>query len=153
AVAGDSSAARIGFSHAYYGAIRHAVTVGFISLMIVGVAAKVVPTLNGVDLRSLSSLWAPFILINAGCALRVGAQILTDITLAAYPWAGVSGLLEVMGLAIWGIHLWSIMDGRIPMPREEAVCRESLIGLVPGSPIASHHVVGDVLGCHPELLE
>src|SRR5207247_1325933 len=30
----ESAAAQIGFSHAYYGAIRHAVTVGFISLMI-----------------------------------------------------------------------------------------------------------------------
>ncbi|HLV01554.1 MAG TPA: NnrS family protein, partial [Acidobacteriota bacterium] len=35
------------FSHAYYGAARHAITVGFISLMIMGIAAKVVPTLNG----------------------------------------------------------------------------------------------------------
>jgi len=43
-LAPQSSAATIGFSHAYYGAIRHAITVGFISFMIVGVAAKVVPT-------------------------------------------------------------------------------------------------------------
>jgi hypothetical protein len=42
-LAPDSAAARLGFSHAYYGAIRHAITVGFVSLMIVGVAAKVVP--------------------------------------------------------------------------------------------------------------
>jgi hypothetical protein len=42
---------------AYYGAIRHAITVGFISLMIVGVAARVVPTLNGVDIRRLTALW------------------------------------------------------------------------------------------------
>ena len=39
----------VGFSHAYFGATRHAITVGFISLMIMGMAAKVVPTLNGVD--------------------------------------------------------------------------------------------------------
>src|SRR5262249_38407875 len=63
----DSAAAHMGFSHAYYGAVRHAITVGFISLMIVGVAAKVVPTLNGVDVRRLAPLWAPFALINAGC--------------------------------------------------------------------------------------
>jgi hypothetical protein len=37
-LAPDSAAAHIGFSHAYYGAVRHAITVGFISLMIVGVA-------------------------------------------------------------------------------------------------------------------
>jgi hypothetical protein len=70
-LAPDSEAAILGFSHAYYGATRHAITVGFLSLMIVGVAAKVVPTLNGVNPRALSSLWAPFLLINLGCTLRV----------------------------------------------------------------------------------
>jgi hypothetical protein len=70
-LAADGDAAQLGFSHAYYGAVRHAVTVGFISLMIVGVAAKVVPTLNGVDGRALPALWVPFLLLNAGCALRV----------------------------------------------------------------------------------
>jgi hypothetical protein len=36
------------FSHAYYGSIRHAITVGFASQMIMGVAAYVVPALRGV---------------------------------------------------------------------------------------------------------
>jgi hypothetical protein len=46
----------MGFSHAFSGATRHAITVGFISLMIMGVAAKVVPTLKGVDVRTLPAL-------------------------------------------------------------------------------------------------
>src|SRR4029079_985051 len=37
-----SEAAQLGFSHAFYGATRHAITVGFVSLMIVGVSSKVV---------------------------------------------------------------------------------------------------------------
>src|SRR5262249_45733127 len=78
-----SAAARIGFSHAYYGAVRHAITVGFVSLMIIGVAAKVVPTLNGWNVRTLSPLWGPFLLINLGCALRVTTQTLTDFTSSA----------------------------------------------------------------------
>jgi hypothetical protein len=41
------AAAGLPFSHAYYGATRHAITVGFISLMIMGMAARFVPTLNG----------------------------------------------------------------------------------------------------------
>src|SRR5581483_8616028 len=45
------------FSHAFSGAVRHAITVGFVSLMIVGVSAKVVPILNGVDSRVLTRLW------------------------------------------------------------------------------------------------
>jgi hypothetical protein len=108
----DSPAATLGFSHAYYGAIRHAITVGFISLMIVGVAAKVVPTLNGINVHQLSGLWLPFVLLNTGCALRVTAQTATDLTPAAFPFAGVSGILEVLGLTLWGVHLWRIMNGR-----------------------------------------
>jgi hypothetical protein len=111
-LAPTSAAAQMGFSHAYYGAARHAITVGFVSLMIVGVAAKVVPTLNGVDSRLLTALWAPFLLINAGCLLRVGGQILTDFSPVAFPIAGISGLLEVAGLALWGGHLCLVMAGR-----------------------------------------
>ena len=40
------------FSHAFFGAYRHALTVGFIMMMIVGVSSKVVPTLSGVDVRA-----------------------------------------------------------------------------------------------------
>jgi hypothetical protein len=140
------------FSHAYYGATRHAITVGFISLMIVGVAAKVVPTLGGVDLRALPRLWLPFVLINLGCALRVVCQMLTDVTAAAFPLAGASGLLEVLGLAVWGAHLWSIMAGRpADTPHEESAPGQGV--LPPGTPVAPGHLVGSVLDRHPELLE
>jgi hypothetical protein len=146
-LAPDSAATRIGFSHAYYGAVRHAITVGFISLMIVGVAAKVVPTLGGVDVRRLSPLWGPFLLINAGCALRVVAQTLTDVTADAFPFAGVSGLLEVTGLALWGAHLWAIMAGRVRA--RPAVADHS----GPGEPITASDRVGEILGRYPELLD
>jgi hypothetical protein len=107
-------AVEIGFSHAYGGAVRHAITVGFISLMILGMAAKIVPTLNGVDIRQLHSLWIPFLLVNTGCFMRVFFQIGTDFADWAYPVTGVSGLLEVTGIGIWGVHLWRIMAGRRP---------------------------------------
>jgi hypothetical protein len=142
-----SEAATLGFSHAYYGAIRHAITVGFISLMIVGVAARVVPTLNGVDIHRLTPLWAPFLLLNAGCVLRVVAQTLTDFTPRAFPVAGVSGLLEVTGLALWGVHLWGVMAGRV------RYCASAAPAYVPGTPIEAEHRVGEVLDRHPELLQ
>jgi hypothetical protein len=100
---------RIPFSHAYYGAIRHAITVGFISLMIMGMAAKVVPTLNGVDPRRLSRLWGPFLLVNTGCLLRVSLQTLTDWHPAFFAAVGASGMLEVTGLAWWGAHVAGIL--------------------------------------------
>jgi hypothetical protein len=108
----DCDAVRIGFSHAYHGAIRHAITVGFVSLMIMGVAGKAVPTIAGFNVRLLSKMWLPFVLVNAGCALRVSMQTLTDFSPAAFPIAGASGLLELSGLALWAIPLWRLMGSR-----------------------------------------
>ncbi len=93
------------FSHAWYGAMRHAVTVGFISLTIMGVAAKVVSVHAGPWAPNLGSLWLPFALVNMGCLLRVTTQVTTDFTSGAFPAAGASGLLEVAGLAAWGLAL------------------------------------------------
>lgn len=97
------------FSHAYWGASRHAITLGFVSLMIVGVASKVVPTLAGVSPGSLGGLWVPFALLNAGCAMRVGFQAATDLWPPAFLPAGVSGLLEVAGLSIWAANLYPFL--------------------------------------------
>jgi hypothetical protein len=144
-LAPESGAVHLGFSHAYYGAIRHAITVGFVSLMIMGVAAKVVPTLNGVAINTLTSLWAPFVLLNAGCALRVGSQTLTDVTNSAFPAAGVSGLLEVTALALWGVHLWRLMN------RGQTIEATAHPGQASGT-VSSHDFVGDVLDRHPELV-
>lgn len=144
----ESHAAQIGFSHAYYGAIRHAITVGFVSMMIVGVAAKVVPTLNGIDIRQLPSLWIPFVLLNTGCAMRVGFQALTDFRESVFPIAGFSGILEVAGLTIWGVHLWRTMNGRLRVPERGA---DSAI-LPKGRELIASDNVGAALDAYPELL-
>jgi hypothetical protein len=100
-----------GFAHAYMGAHRHAFTVGFISMMIMAVAARVVPILAGVDARKLSNLWGPFILITAGNSGRVLLQIATDFRPnVAYPLVGLTGFIEVAALAWWGIGLWRVMN-------------------------------------------
>jgi hypothetical protein len=151
-LAAGSSAVEMGFSHAYYGAIRHAITVGFVSMMIVGVAAKVVPTLNGIPTQRLSPLWGPFLLINCGCALRVVGQTATDFTGAAFPVTGVSGLLEVTGLALWGGHLWLIMAGRARL-RAEQGATEPAEPLLDGVPLGPKHTVGAVVERYPELLD
>ncbi|MGH9449463.1 MAG: NnrS family protein [Terriglobia bacterium] len=100
-----------GFSHAFWGAHLHAFTVGFISMMILGVSSRVVPILAGVDSKQLTSLWGPFILLNAGCAGRVILQILTDSRPGiAYPLIGITGFMELAALAWWGIGLWRVMN-------------------------------------------
>ena len=100
-----------GFSHAFMGSYRHAYTVGFVSMMILGVSSRVVPILAGVDSKRISSLWGPFILFNVGCGGRVVLQILTDfIPSVAFPLVGVTGFIEVTALAWWGVELWHTMN-------------------------------------------
>lgn len=99
------------FAHSFMGAYRHAFTVGFITLMIMGIAARVVPILAGIDSSQLSSLWGPFILLNVGNAGRVTLQILTDfIPRVAYPLVGLTGFLEFAALTWWGVELWRVMN-------------------------------------------
>jgi len=133
------------FSHAFHGAIRHAFTVGFISLMILGVSSKVVPILGGIDPRSLPGLWIPFVLVNAGNALRVTFQVLTDVIPGtAYPIMGMSGTLEVAGLAVWGIHLWKLMGHR---------AAEAPAAAAPPSRITADMKVSEIAEWYPALLD
>ena len=99
------------FAHTYMGSHRHAFTVGFISMMILGVSSRVVPILAGIDAKRMNSLWAPFLLLNLGCTGRVLLQVLTDfVPRIAYPLLGFTGFIELAALLWWGIELWRTMN-------------------------------------------
>ena len=91
------------FSHAYTGAIRHAVTVGFISQMILGVGMHVVANMN--DLVARRQLWSVFWLLNMGNAARVAFEIATDYAPRAFLPMGFTGFVELTGLFIWGFYV------------------------------------------------
>lgn len=97
------------FSHAYYGAIRHAITVGFLSQMIIAVSSNVTPRLRGIDEAILSDLRGPFLLANAGCALRVAGQVLTDTVPTVYSIFAFSGILEVAAFLWWAITIMAVL--------------------------------------------
>jgi hypothetical protein len=107
-----------------------------------------VPTLNGVDPHRLSKLWVPFLLINGGCTLRVAGQTLTDFVPVAFPITGISGVLEVMGLTLWAIHLWRIMSGRFALALPEASPPPIEEGV-----IAASDRVSAILDRYPFLLD
>lgn len=135
--------------HAFTAATHHAITVGFISMMIMGHAAKVVPTLNGINLKTLTRLWGPFLLINTGCLLRVSTQVLTDWTDHAYPIIGLSGTLEVIALLWWGWHLISIMiNGKRAERQNTGV---TSLPMCP-YPITADTKVAEVIFWHPKLM-
>lgn len=105
----DRQLTHLAASHAYNGAVRHAITVGFISLMIMGYAAKVTATLNGIPKAKQSSLYLPFILINAGCLLRVVGQTATDFNPQIFRFLGISGTLEVAAFILWSYQIISMI--------------------------------------------
>jgi uncharacterized protein DUF1858/NnrS protein len=129
------------FSHAYFGGYRHAFTVGFISMMIVGVSSKIVPVLCGLSPTQVSTLRATFWLINIGNGMRVVFQILTDSYAWAYPLMAASAWIEVTGLAIWAVDLWRAMGRR---PVLAAVCGDVRLTLAAR--------VADVAEAYPETI-
>lgn len=137
------------FSHAFFGAYRHSITVGFIMMMIVGVSSKVVPTLSGVDVRRAPSLWPTFILLNVGNTMRVSFQIATDFTPSAYPIMGISGFIEVVGLTLWAYELVSNMS--VGRRLEKQAASETLVQLP--LTIAPQTRVADVLRTYPQSLD
>jgi hypothetical protein len=139
---------KVPFSHAFFGAYRHALTVGFVMMMIVGVSSKVVPTLSGVDVRRANSLWPTFVLLNLGNLTRVSFQIATDFSPSAYPIMGVSGFIEVVGLTLWGYELFANM--RVGKKLEKGSRTLDFLQHVEITPGTK---VGEVIARYPESLE
>jgi len=93
------------FSHAYTGAIRHAVTVGFISQMILGVGIHVVGRMHDIDESRVPALWTAFALLNVGNACRVGLEVATDYRPDAFMPMGFTGFVELVGLMLWAFAM------------------------------------------------
>jgi uncharacterized protein involved in response to NO len=138
------------FSHAFFGAYRHALTVGFIMMMIVGVSSKVVPTLSGVDVRRANSLWPTFLLLNLGNLTRVSSQIATDFFPSAYSVMGFSGFIEVVGLTLWGYELFANMRAGKKLERESSAVDRNGDGRFQITPQTK---VADVLAHYPQSLQ
>lgn len=138
------------YNHAYLGAVRHAITVGFISLMIIGYASKVTATLNGFDTKQLTNLLIPFLLINLGCSMRVLGQALTTFYPAIFPAMAISGALETTGIAIWAWHIFSVVRaGQKQQSQPQSAAETSPRPDV----IQAGDVVADVLDWYPETTQ
>jgi heme/copper-type cytochrome/quinol oxidase subunit 1 len=92
--------------HFYIGAYRHAITVGFITTIIMGVAYRILPIFNGTNLYSNKIMKISFWLIFFGNIARVGFQLGTghfgDI---AFRLMGISGYLELAALSLFSYNI------------------------------------------------
>jgi uncharacterized protein involved in response to NO len=133
--------------HLFHGSSNHAVTVGFISMMMIGYASKMVPTFRGVDLYSFRLSELTFLLLNLGIFLRVFFQMLVPAyPKTAYPVVGVSGWIEVTALSFFAYNLWKTMNLK-EEPRAEACPTGKL------KKVTKDTKVADVIEHHPETVE
>lgn len=130
--------------HAFVGAYRHALTVGFITTVMVGMASRIVPIFRGVPIYSARLRDLSFWLLAAGNLMRVLFQSLSAV--GGPIWlrlSGVSGVLELTALLMFGVNLWKTLGTETPEEVAAAGWRP---------PIASDTKVGELLLAYPGLL-
>jgi uncharacterized protein involved in response to NO len=91
-----------------WGASRHALTVGFIALMVFCVGQRVLPAFSGMRaLFSTKLMFAALGLLFVGCFLRVGSEILAYQGFAgfAWSWLPVSAITELIAVVIFALNL------------------------------------------------
>ncbi|HVA25589.1 MAG TPA: NnrS family protein [Chloroflexota bacterium] len=110
-------------------AALHAITVGFVSTMIMGMAARIVPAFGATRLYSRKLLIATWLCITAGTVLRVPSQAL--YTVAGGPFAslfGLSGVIQLLALVLFAINLWRTLDSSAA-DQASAVRRAEVVGI------------------------
>lgn len=97
--------------HAFVASYHHALTVGFISMMIVGMSMRLVPVFIGVmNKRPALAGWV-FGLLLAGNTARIFGQALAYLYGGSfYILMGLSGFVEVCGLTLYAINLWWALE-------------------------------------------
>jgi uncharacterized protein involved in response to NO len=91
-----------------WGASRHALTVGFIAMMVFCVGQRVLPAFSGMRL-----LYSPvlmligLLLLSVGCTLRVSGEVLAyqEILSAAWGWLPYSAILELSAVTMFAANL------------------------------------------------
>ena len=96
------------FSGGIWGASRHALTVGFIALMVFCVGQRILPAFAGMRLLwSPRLMFAALMLLTAGCALRVPMEILAYQGYAQWAWSvlPVSAVLELVAITAFAVNI------------------------------------------------
>lgn len=99
--------------HIYVGAWRHAVTVGFITTLMVGLGYRLLPLFIGVDLWRPGWMRPAFWLMAVGNATRVTFELLAATGERwAYLIMGTSGVMELAALGLFSISIWKTLSQR-----------------------------------------
>jgi uncharacterized protein involved in response to NO len=91
-----------------WGASRHALTVGFISVMVLSIGQRILPAFAGMRLLwSTKLMFAALLLVSVGCTLRVFSEVLAYQGYAAWAWSVLPGsaVFELAGLASFAVNI------------------------------------------------
>lgn len=91
-----------------WGASRHALTVGFIAVMVLSIGQRILPAFAGMRLLwSPKLMFAGLLVLSIGCTLRVSCEVLAYQGYAAWAWSvlPVSALFELAGLTLFATNI------------------------------------------------
>ena len=99
---------KIGIPHEFVTLHNHLISVGFIMMMIMGVAYWMFPRPLGVALRDVSRdplAWANYLLLNSGLILRLTLEPFPNMEMADRGLI-LSSLLQMLGIFMFVISIW-----------------------------------------------
>lgn len=99
---------------------RHALALGFVTLMVIGMATRIVPVFRGSPLFSAGLQRAAFWLVLASVALRVALELGWGYGSRLDPLLSASGVLGFLGMALFAANVWLTLEGRTLMGRVQA---------------------------------
>ena len=123
-------------SGGFWGASRHALTVGFVGMMILAVGQRILPAFAGMRL-----LWSPklmflgLLLLMLGCTLRVSCEVLAYQGYAAWAWRilPASALIELTALSVFTVNMLCTFA----LQKSHAVNEPMMVGLPQSVAIAN----------------
>jgi hypothetical protein len=99
----------------------HAITVGFMSTMIMGMAARIVPAFAATRLHSRALFIGAWWCLMLGTALRVPTQALyTSAGGIVVPLLGLSGVIQLAAIMLFAWNLWRTLESSATHAAEAA---------------------------------
>ncbi len=101
------------------GASRHALTVGFIALMVFSIGQRILPAFSGMRLLfSPRLMLASSALLGIGCLIRVVSEIIAYHGYGAWAWhcLPISAVTELTAVALFAVNVAATFVSRPPAP-------------------------------------